>query len=422
MKIGATVAIRDGRLGGRLWLLCALGLIALPAGPVTGPETVSAQVPSGWLDGHSDYAPNGVPDFSTCRPEWSLPSLDPTMPGQWTHAAPAALAGALWWLDSRAETNLTPPPAVFDTHPLVTAYPYFGPRRDDHSTETVGPLIRDLATRSNTDGALSRGEGRGTAWDDLVTGARDNASARSLDGAYLIDVRRFPDPAWLNAAREGDGAIVLLLGAWEEGVDGWGRIGGHYAAVAGLSLDAVISLSDPLADRAAEGGAGRTFPESPGVHSCRLAPREHDDAAVVSHDSYRLETGVGLPDDRAVLVDYFRATRASEVVAFAGLNADPVLESFAKAWGGGRPVMAIDAALAIIPRLAPGRATSLPPTETPAPSSTPTDLPSATATLRPFATARSTDAPSEETPPPWLQPMPTFDIRETVILLPLVSR
>ena len=383
----------------------------------TGVHPAHGQEDLGWLSGHADYAPNGVPDFSTCRPEWSLPALELGGPGQWTHAGPVALANALWWLDSRAETNTTPPPAVSDSHPLVTAYPYFGPKRDDHAPETVGPLVRDLATRSNTDGMLSRTTGRGTAWDDLVTGARDYVNSRGLEAEYSVDARRAPDLAWLQAQRADDAAIVLLLGAWEAGPDGWGRIGGHYAAVAGLSDGPELSLSDPLADRAAEAGTGRRWPDTPDAHSCRLAPLEHDDAAKVSHDTYGVEWGSSLPDDRAVLVGYFQPGRAAEVAAFAGQNSDPALEHLMAARSGGVPHMAVDAALAIIPRVGPGRA----PTTPPEPTATPTEAPTASPTLPPLATARSTASPSPTRPSPWDQPIPTLSAKNHAIYFPRMT-
>lgn len=380
-----------------------------------------------WLAGHVDHAPSGVPDFSTCRPEWSLPSPDPTRPGQWTHAGPVALANALWWLDSRAETAAAPPPAVHDTHPLVTAYPYFGPRRDDHDPETVGPLIRDLATRSNTNGALHPGEVRGTAWDDLVLGAQDYIGARGLSEAYAVQARRAPSAEWLREVRGRDGAVVLLLGAWELAGEAWVRIGGHYVALAGLSADGMLGISDPLADRAAEGRAGRAVPASVALHSCRLAPRAHDDAGVASHDAYALDTGAGLPDDRPVLSGYFEAARAGEVVAFEGLNPDPALPVHAAVWSGGVPVMALDAALAIVPLDAPAAAPSA--TSTAVPPS-----PAPTKTLPPFATAPATSTPASPspspspspapspTPAPWEQPMPTFETRELRLYLPRAFR
>ena len=364
------------------------------AAPNEEPESLTASPIERLRLAYVDYSPNGMPDFSTCRPEWSLPPTEPGNPGQWTHAAPVALANALWWLDSRAETAGTPPPAVADTHALVTAYPYFGPRRDDHVGDTVGPLVRDLAARANTDGLLKPIDGRGTAWNDFVAGAQDYVASRKLDSQYQVEVRRASDFAWIEEHGAEDAAVVLLLGAWEQGAEGWGRIGGHYVTVAGEGTGERIWLSDPLGDRAAEAGTGRTWPSSPEEHSCREAPRSHDDAAMISHDTYQLDTTLDLPDGRSVLRGYFDSTRASEVMAFAGQNSDPVTEAFATSWRGGIPFMAIDAALAIVPRIAPGTLPSATPEATGAPP---------TETIQPLATARNTEpSPATQTPPPLL--------------------
>jgi len=354
--------------------------------------------------GYPDYAPHGVPDFSQCRPEWSLPPARPGAPGQWTHAGPVALANALWWLDSRAEPEPVPPPGVSDGHALVTAYPAFGRKPDDHSPDTLAALVQDLAVRSGTNTFVDGQATRGTRWDMLVEATRSYIVRRGLEAHYEIVAAREPDAALLAGLAGDDAGAVLLLGVWVPAADGWARTGGHYVALAGaekvdLELDGVspdarapaagaagphVWLADPLADKAAHGADGTARPPGADRHSCRTAPREHDDAALVSHDRYRLASTstAGPPGNRLVLEGYFDRASAGEAAAFEGQNGDPSVTAGPTPDPDGVPLMAVDAVLAVRPlgALAAGRitpaATSLPG----APSAT---LPPASATPRP---------------------------------------
>jgi hypothetical protein len=287
----------------------------------------------GWLPGDlADYAPVGLPDFSQCRRGWSRPAAQAGRPAQWTVAAPVALADALWWLDSRAEPGRAAPPAVSDGHGLVTFYPVFGRAKDDHDPANLGSLVEDLALRLGTDGR-GGGERRGTAWDGLLGGLRDYLSSRRLEESYALATRVAPDAAWLRREADQGAAMVAALGVWERQDDGWRRVGGHYAAVAGVAPDGgeaagadgpvpgALALADPLADQVAQTGRGRMVPPDAALHSCRLAPAAHDDAAVVAHDGYALEVPPSespLPDRRLVLAGYFGLEAMGEAAAFVG--------------------------------------------------------------------------------------------------------
>jgi len=378
----------------------AIALLALAKPPNAWPRRAAAQegVPAPaivYLSGdHVDYATSGVPDFSQCRAGWDRPAPEPGLPGQWTHAAPVALADVLWWLDSRAEPSPRDPAAANDGHPLITAYPAFGPRRDDHAVENLPPLIADLAGRVNTDGRRRPSTVRGSRWEDVVEGATAFVTARA--GAhYTVSARDVPDSAWLAEVRARGGSAVLALGVWEQQGSGWARIGGHYAALAGADRAGEhVALADPLADRAAEGSAGRTVPEAPSEHSCRNNPRAHDDAGVVAHDVYALFPPPGLLGGRLALGGYFTPESFGEGAAFAGLNPIEALEAHAGPWQRGVLVMAIDAAVAVLPRVAPTEPASATPfpteTATPAPPTATTSPEEPTATAGPSATAPST--------------------------------
>ncbi len=377
---------------------------------VWSPPSSTAQPPASspvdWWAAFADYAPQGMPDFSQCRGPWSQPGLPP----QWTHAGPVALANALWWLDSAAEPAPAPPSQPNDHYPLVTAYPRFGPPVDDHSPENVGPLVEDLAQRAKTNGQQDAKAQRGSAWEDLVAGVSDYLAARHLESALLLQTAIAPDPAWLRQQVANRAGVVLLLGVWEDQAGSWRRVGGHYVAVAGSSLTGhEVAVADPLADAAALGGPGQMEPPDPGLHSCRLAPRAHDDAAVVSHDLWAL-VQANLPGGQYVLEGYFTAATYGEAAAFRDQNPIAAFADHAGAWLRGRVVMALDAGLAIVPApaagtpmLPPATATLTPPPTPTAPGYTvlpPTATGDPTSAVPPLPTANGTTAPPPSAVPP----------------------
>lgn len=326
-----------------------------------------------------DYAPNGVPDFGQCRAAWSRPGS----PGQWTHAGPVAVADALWWLDSIHEPGVVAPPQLSDGHRLVTAYPVFGPGHDDHDPANLGPLIEDLAMRDNTEGVLRRDGTRGTRWEDLRSGTANYVASR-VAGTWIVESLDQWDAVWAADQHRRGAALVALLGVWEQKALGFGRVGGHYAAVAGIAGPRLL-LADPLADRGDESD-GRWVPPDPARHSCRNDPSGHDDAAVLSHDAYMLGDA-GLPGGRPVLSGYFTLETQGEAAAFAGQNPADFLSGFEELWEGGHVWMAVDALMAIGPR------STAAPTSTPTPVGTDTPDPAtltATASPSPTSSAQAT--------------------------------
>jgi hypothetical protein len=335
-----------------------------------------------WLAGdYVDYAPSGIPDFSQCRPEWGQPGS----PGQWTYSGPVAVADALWWLDSVAEPDPRPPSEPHDGHALVTAYPVFGPAPDDHDPANLFPLVEDLALRGGTDGRGLQEDMRGTRWENLVAAVDGYVRGRRLADTYRVTSVAAPSADWI-ATRVAEGAgTVLFLGVWEAQGDAWKRVGGHYAAVAGADgLAGSVALADPLADIAGIGGAGRAIPADPKQHSCREAPRAHDQPGVVSYDQYSLSNTPALPDDRHVLDGYFTPANYHEAAAFQGQDPSDALKRYRADWQRGPVVMAVDGALAVSP--------IRPAVPTPQPSATATEppataTPTATSPIGPISTA-----------------------------------
>jgi hypothetical protein len=201
---------------------------------------------------------------------------------------------------------------------------------------------------------------------------------------------------WLAGQRSGGAAVVVALGVWERQPVGWRRVGGHYATLAGVGLSTgAVALADPLADMVVETGNGRTVPVDPDLHSCRTAPRAHDDASIVAHDAYFLSQEPALPHGGAVLTRYFTSDNQGEAAAFQGQNPKHDLGDYCADWLRGSVVMAIDAAVAIsAPPGTVATATARPPSATPTsvPSSTPTLVPtSASEGATPTATSTSLD-------------------------------
>lgn len=369
------------------------GRSAAREGPAAAPEW-------DWLAGGlPDLAPAGLPDFSQCRRGWGQAAPEPGRPAQWTYAGPVALAGALWWLDSRAEPGRAGPPTIADGHGLVTAYPVFGRARDDHDAANLPLLVEDLALRAGTDGRGGSRPERGTRWTRLNEALADYLSGRRLAERYALAAAERPDAAWLRRRQEAGGAVLLALGVWERQGEAWKRVGGHYAGLAGTGRSTSepaaewLALADPLADQDPATGAGRALPPDPARHSCRLAPAAHDDPAIVSHDGYALTEQ--LPDGRLVLQGYFGLDAQGEAAAFAGQNALELPSEQLGDWQGGAVVMALDAALAILPD-----AGLLPATATVAATATGTPTASPTATRTSWASATATASSTAAVSPP----------------------
>ena len=142
------------RLSPALLMLLALSLYAAsPTAWAVPPQHRLAQtiptltptpIPS-WLwlgrsgGNPADYALSGMPDFDQKQGDWH----DPQAVDRWTHCGAAAVADALWWLDSMGELGSQSPPEVADGYDLVSSYGTW----DDHDAQNVQ---HRLITRKET--------------------------------------------------------------------------------------------------------------------------------------------------------------------------------------------------------------------------------------------------------------------------------
>ena len=240
---------------------------------------------------YDDYAPNGMPDFDQKQSNWIDQST-----GSYSHCGPVALANCFWWFDSKFETNTTPPPAVIDNYPLVTAFG--GPPWDDHDANNVIPFVDSLALYCNT----NAGGQSGTFVFDLAIGAQNWLASVGLLNDYTVNLWPVDgitfdlDSIKAEVLRSQD--VILLLGFWEEyppGADYCERIGGHYVTVAGTCvdpLDSALCISDPFLDMH-EGE-----PPAGSAHASNV----HNDAYYISgphgtiyHDKYYVQPVTCVP-------------------------------------------------------------------------------------------------------------------------------
>jgi len=298
----------------------------------------------GWhLKGeYPDYAPDGMPDFDQNQHGWT------------GYCGPAAAANCLWWFDSRHQwgnaPGLPPPPFVQDDFNLVETYI---PGYDDHDYNPEGPgpgaydniqyLIEDLAQNYLLTDPVS-----GTDLDAMQLGIKQWLMDRGGDSLFyehiLIDSTRDPDFfTVIEAEIERCQGVILLLGFWEEQTpEQWHRIGGHYITCAGVNSDSMlIMISDPDYDQQ--------------VTDYPADPKWHNNAALVSHDIYRVAPSSG-PGGYWGLPWY-----PASIVALRHLleNCPAHLTGYEDSWLGGPLSTVIEAGVFLSPYIQPASLESL---------------------------------------------------------------
>ncbi len=327
--IGLLFAVRNDGQGGQTWAYVDAVSLCVSAAQ---PEQVDLDgcTPSLTLP---DYAPSGLPDFDQRQSLWVVSGTQ-----QWSHDGPVALADLLWWRDSMQEASGSPPSTITDTYPLVEAYGAW----DDHASQNVAPLVREMARRLDTND-----EHPGTDLDNLVVGLDGYLADKGLADDYSLALRRTPSFDWVREEVRQNRQVLLLLGFWEMQPAGWKRLGGHYVAVANASCgqEEWIALSDPFRDAAEVGLSGRVIP--PGSHDHPADPPDtlHNNAAYVSHDLYGIMRTAGGWGPQCY------ARRYADIANFAGLNFAPSQEGDrASAYLHGDIVTLVDYALVLAPR------------------------------------------------------------------------
>jgi len=284
---GQTVQIalrvhNDGNAGVTLAYVDGVSLCAARPNAAEPTATRAAGIDS--LAGAPDYAPAGMPDFSARQDDaWKSPG-----DAGWAFDGAAAAANVLWWLDSRREADDAPPPNVSDHYALLTSYGAW----DDHAPENVPPLIAELASLADTDGASSGDAHAGARPEDLSAGLQSYLAQpqRDLAAAWEVLLTTAPSPGLIRQNAAAGNGIVLLLGFWQWDADGWNRLGGRYISVAGMGAeDDRLVISDPLLDAAELGRAGDVLPQPDHTHPAYPPyPPDavHNDAGWASHDLY----------------------------------------------------------------------------------------------------------------------------------------
>lgn len=283
-----------------------------------------------WKASYVDYAPSGVPDFDQRQDNWG--KFDGTGIWKWTYCGPTAVANSLWWMDSRFETGITPPPAISDNYNLLTAYGAW----DDHAPANVQPFITDLARYMSTDVAPYYG----TDIHQMEKGIAMYLRDRGLETAFAIKKMSKPNFFYIEEEIEKCEDVILLLGIWQtdDGVNWW-RVGGHYVTCAGVdSQNLLIAFSDPDANNAEAGGAGRVLPLGiPHNHPARpVAPPQqdtvHNNASYVSQDTYGVMAASPSPGGTFALQYYEPITNPDFIQNIQGQNCPSEFEEEQGAW------------------------------------------------------------------------------------------
>jgi len=304
--------------------------------PTLTPTPVPSWIWIGQAGGEPvDYAPSGVPDFDQKQGDWSAPG----QPELWTHCGPAAVADALWWLDSSYEPGSTAPPTVQDGHGLVISLDGW----DDHDAQNTVPLVNELAHRLDTNGVRTGGDHLGTDVSLMAPSLEAYLADQGVQDDYGVLTVASPSFDQLMAwVRRGDG-IVLQLGFWEDQGDRWVYYGSHYAAVAGAEpKNRLVAISDPFRDAFESGRVwmGRSPMDHPYPHVVDV----HNDAQYVSQDVHPAADSAG-PGGRWALANYVGTYQ--DVENFVGQNLVPEFEVYQSYYLGGEIHTTVDHAVVL---------------------------------------------------------------------------
>lgn len=238
--------------------------------------------------GFPDYAPSGMPDFDQKQDIWG-PGV-----GIYTWCGPVSVANSLWWLDSKYESLYfqTPvsPPAISDHFPLVTSY--IPGVWDDHASQNVDPLVRNLAFLMDTDGQRTHVAHMGTSWQDLENGTKYYIAQQGLTKYFEVHNQTFPTFNWISNEVLVCQDVELFLEFYQYTPGGWQPLtsipsleSGHFVTCAGTNTTtSELLISDPYQDAYENLKApGR----SPVTHPYPHGSAVHNDAQNVSQDAYQ---------------------------------------------------------------------------------------------------------------------------------------
>lgn len=224
----------------------------------------------GWhyLASFPNYAPSGLPDFDQKQDtNWQSPFL----PGEnFSYCGPVAASNILWWFDSKHSDPAGYPGDGNDDYTLVQRY---YPAADDHSEDNVHPLIELVAYYTKTD-TIPPG---GTTVENMIDGLTDWLVYTGLDNQYSIVLIEKPTFSQIQEIVQSDCGVLLQLFGFmlEFPYVGFWR---HWIAVAGVSDDGWIAVSDPYRDIKKPDSSGPNY-------------TWHNDPSIVSHDTWYLDEG-----------------------------------------------------------------------------------------------------------------------------------
>ena len=249
----------------------------------------------GWyyLPSYQNYAPKGLPDFDQRgQKDWKSRFII------WSFCAPTSVSNIFWWFDSKhSDPNGYPGDGV-DSYPLVRdlqspgdAIP--GPLSDDHNYNNVnseitpapkekdsGELIDQVAwyvNQNNRQRKLRLNLWGGTQQKDLKSGVEQWIENAGLSDDYKVEEIKRPSFSYISEKLSENAGIVLLLRFIKPGVFPklFPCFCGHYVSLAGVNQrDEYVAISDPYLN----------------VMNPDPSPTDHNDASVVSHDIYKVES------------------------------------------------------------------------------------------------------------------------------------
>jgi hypothetical protein len=193
-----------------------------------------------WKPSFTNYAPQGLPDFSQQQDQWKKIApgpngiIDSTVAGddiynptenciapgpdcslnstavgddvyEWAFCGPVAVADCLWWFDSKFADPEGTPGDGKDQFALVQDYG----AGDDHATTNVPLLIENLARAMNT-------TEKGTTYiDDMNTSVTDWFSTTGLTDKFTVQTYDRPSFSFIQGEIERSQDVILLLGDYD---------------------------------------------------------------------------------------------------------------------------------------------------------------------------------------------------------------
>jgi hypothetical protein len=242
----------------------------------------------GWyyLPAYSNYAPNGLPDFSEIQQD------DWFAFGRWKLCGATSIADVLWWFDSEQSGY---PGDGNDDYPLVKYYhstvpPNPGPYFDDHNFNNVNDNRTPRFRYYTPSGELIEQVAWYTCriefsifWEkidkfgifeaiNLFFGIKKWIKDAGLQDRYSVKVISRPSFSLICENVTNNSGVILSLINYDPASKPIPLTWGHYVAVAGINPNEQIALSDPIRDKT-----------NPSIDSA-----EHNNASIVSHDIWNV--------------------------------------------------------------------------------------------------------------------------------------